>query len=94
MEHQGGEMEQLQCRDIEALVDDFVEGCLAPEVEFRVKLHLRCCERCRELVDDVSAIIEVARVLDSQALPSDVSRRLRAHLETEVGYLPRLRLVK
>jgi predicted anti-sigma-YlaC factor YlaD len=95
MESGISEMQHLQCQDIEALVDDYVEGELAPGLALRVKEHLCSCQSCRELVDDVSAIVEVARMLDSRrVVPSDVSRRLRAHLESEVGYTPRLRLVK
>ena len=86
----------LECVDIETLVDYYVDSELPAELLPKFQAHLMRCHSCRELVDDVLAIVDVARTLGNQALPSGVKDRLREHLKEQVNLKlpPKLYLVK
>ncbi len=87
----------LACADVENLVDSYVDEDLPDALKAKLQAHVLKCSECRELVDDVVTIVEVARTLSSQAMPSEVRERLREHLKREVGYeepRPKLFLVK
>lgn len=86
----------LECADVENLVDFYVDGDLPNELTPKFQGHLMKCKSCSELVDDVVAIVDVARTLSNRALPPGVKERLREHLKEEVDLkaAPKLYLVK
>ncbi len=86
----------FECTDIENLVDFYVDGELPPELAPKFQTHLMGCSACTELVDDVVAIVDVARTLSNRSLPAGVKERLREHLKQEVDLRPppKLYLVK
>ena len=86
----------FECPDIENLVDFYVDGDLPQELAPKFQSHLMKCSACSELVDDVVAIVDVARTLSSRSLPEGVKARLREHLKQEVDLRPpsKLYLIK
>jgi len=85
-------IESLECAHVEELVNAYVDGELPTALNSKFQAHLLKCPDCSEMIDDVVAIVEVARTLSSRALPSGISERLREHLAREVGFTPRPRL--
>jgi anti-sigma factor RsiW len=87
---------QFDCMDVENLVDFYVDGDLPSELQPKFQTHLMKCSSCKELVDDVVAIVDVARTLSNKSLPEGVKDRLREHLKQEVDLKPppKLYLVK
>ena len=106
MNSSSGEMEKefqrfmvssaFECSDVENLVDFYVDGELPQELTPKFQFHLSGCPNCSELVDDVVAIVDVARTLSNRSLPAGVKERLREHLKREVDLRPppKLYLVK
>lgn len=90
------EISEFCCSDVEELVDFYVDEELPNSLRPKIQAHLLKCSTCRELVDDVVTIVEVARTLSNQALPPGVRDRLREHLSKEVGLQqkPKLYIVK
>ena len=75
----------------------FSSSSTAPqELSPKFQTHLLKCSACSELVDDVMAIVDVARTLSNRSLPAGVKERLREHLKQEVDLRPppKLYLVK
>lgn len=76
---------QLSCADMENLVDSYADGDLPDILQGKFQSHISKCVSCQELVDDVVAIVEVARTLSNRPLPEGVKERLREHLDKQVG---------
>lgn len=88
------EQQILHCADIEELVDYHVDNELPQALEEHFNQHLARCENCRSLVFDITKLVEMARTLDSEPLPSGIGERLRARLNHEIenGAEPRSKL--
>ena len=86
----------FECVDIETLVDFYIDNELPEDLNPKFECHLVKCNSCKELVDDVSAIVDVARTLSNKSLPTGVKERLREHLKQEVDLRqpPKLYLIK
>ena len=72
-------------QDVEDLLDCYLDGELASGLVSRFEGHLHRCESCQELVEDCQTVIRLARELDREPIPADVSQRLRSALSEELG---------
>ncbi len=95
------ERHRIGCREVEELIDAYIDGEMAPQLVSRVDAHLGGCEPCRGMVEHCRAILDTAKTLASDPIPPAVSARLRAALRERVGYdspaprpRPKLTLVK
>jgi anti-sigma factor RsiW len=79
------EKETLQCSDISKLLIDYFDQDLAPTLQARVDAHISCCEKCQEMKAGYEQIINLARELDSEPLPSAVQNRLRQALNARLS---------
>lgn len=52
----GAELD-VSCREFVALVTDYLEGALPPQVEAAVAAHLALCPHCEEYLDEIRATI-------------------------------------
>ncbi len=50
--------------EIENLASDYLEGLLAPDEHAEVDAHLTDCAACRELLDEVSHVLEMCRAAE------------------------------
>ena len=75
----------MDCRDIEQLVDYYLEDEMGLEEKLLFEEHLTECTCCSELVLDYQQVIEVARKLGQSPIPRSVSLKLRRTLKDKVG---------
>jgi predicted anti-sigma-YlaC factor YlaD len=80
------ESASLSCSDVEELMDCYLDKEMVSALVSKFEEHLKTCESCRDLVYDCRHIIEVARDLDNEPIPKEVSLRLREALATRVGH--------
>ena len=78
----------LSCGDMEHLVDDYIDDVLPPALRERFEEHRAHCPICQSLVEDIQTIVQLARDLNREPLPSGIRERLRERLREEVGYDP------
>lgn len=76
-------MVDATCPDVDALIDDLLDGTIAPDARARVEHHLARCPACRALADDLLAIREQARQLPLVRPPDAVWHRLADRLASE-----------
>lgn len=79
---------ELNCQDIEDLVDDYVDQEIIPELKKRFEEHFEGCERCRSLVVDIQEMLRLAGSLSEEPVPLSVSQRLRKVLRARTGFDP------
>ena len=79
------EKSAIECADVEHLLGDLAEGDLMPSLETRVRDHICECDHCQESEKSYTWVIEKAKLLKPEPLPSDVSRRLRMALNERLG---------
>ena len=75
----------ISCSEVEALLDDYIDGEIDELTRARFEQHVQRCESCSSLVLDCRHIIAVAKSLADEPVPADVSHRLRKRLEEEMG---------
>src|SRR5579864_7491755 len=46
----------VRCSSCEPLLDRYVEGTLLPRTMAQVRTHVRDCDACRELLDELKAV--------------------------------------
>jgi len=81
------EKDKINCVDVEALLDDYVEHALTPTLKARLDTHICDCDECQDLLEGYRLTIELAAELgerDTQ-IPGDVQKRLRSALNERLG---------
>jgi hypothetical protein len=73
----------MTCDRCQSLVDDYVDGTLAPDDRTAVDAHLAACDACRALAADLAAIQRSARSLEPRVPPAHVWTKLAASLDGE-----------
>jgi anti-sigma factor RsiW len=71
----------LVCRDVTALVTDFVEGRLTRWDRVRFQLHLGLCRGCRAYVRQLRLTARSLGELPAPELPADVEAELLRRFE-------------
>lgn len=61
--------EELRCRELVALITEYLEGALSPTDRARFEQHLSRCETCERYLAEVRATLEVAGRLSEESLP-------------------------
>jgi len=80
------ESASLNCSDVEELMDCYLDREMVSALVSKFEQHLSVCESCRDLVYDCKHIIEVARDLENEPIPREVSLRLREALSQRLGH--------
>jgi len=73
----------MNCKELEPLLVDLVDGTLASEARARAEAHVETCADCRSILIDLRHIREEARRLPRVAPPPDGWARLNAALDAE-----------
>jgi predicted anti-sigma-YlaC factor YlaD len=76
---------EFDCREIEELSDDFIDGELPADTRLLVDHHLQHCNSCRELISDIQMVINSAKELAQKPIPSAVHNRFREALKKQLG---------
>ena len=66
----------LTCHEVVALVSDYLEGELAPDVERRVEEHLSLCDGCARYLDQMRETIRLTGMLTEAQIPDEQKREL------------------
>jgi anti-sigma factor RsiW len=70
----------MKCKELRALLDDFILGELDAEIEIQVNEHLAECDRCKRELDGHSRVLTVLkntrRFEPSAALTKQIKRRV------------------
>jgi len=73
----------LHCGEVRADLTEHLDGRLSGERALRIDEHLDGCDGCRQLADEVSAIVRALRELPDEPLDPEVEARLLAALGNE-----------
>lgn len=75
----------IECEDVVAHLDDYVEGDLGSTLKGRFDGHLFTCQNCDEVHRTYTLTVELATELRERPIPTDVQRRLREALNRRLG---------
>ena len=70
----------MQCKELLALLNDYVDGDLAQELEEAFREHLGGCSPCEVVVDNIRHTITVYKAGQPVELPAELRQKLRGVL--------------
>jgi anti-sigma factor RsiW len=76
------------CRDVIAILDEYLDGTLAPDVVTELERHLAVCEPCRAYLATYRKTRELGARAASVDMPEEMKTRLRALLAAHLGHGP------
>jgi len=81
------EKQTLECKDVEALFDSFIDDELNPTLKARIASHITTCEECAEFAASYKLVTELAKEIrpEPTTLPRDVKFRLHQTLNEKLG---------
>jgi anti-sigma factor RsiW len=68
----------LTCREVIALLTDYVEDALAAEERLRVEAHIATCDGCTTYLEQVRETIRLTGMLTEEQIPDEEKQRLLA----------------
>jgi len=77
----------VNCAGFEPLIALFIEGDLRNAERLRVETHIRGCDACRNLVDELRESLGVFKDLRQDAIQMSALVTVRRRVLDEVGYL-------
>ncbi len=66
----------LTCKELTALVTDYLEGRQSFLERMRFELHLGMCRHCRAYLRQMRATIETLGSLSEESIPPEMSKQL------------------
>lgn len=76
------EVAGLRCRDVLALLPDYVDGELSPDDVDRVSAHLRACDRCEKFGGEYGTLVATLR---TALRPRRIETAVRSRLAHRLG---------
>jgi anti-sigma factor RsiW len=73
---------------VESVINDYVDGALAPRERVDVERHLDSCPACRQLVADLQEITRAATTLEPHEPPARAWSRIVRAIALEAGRAP------
>jgi anti-sigma factor RsiW len=78
-----------RCDECVSLLVDYLEGDLPPERARALEIHLDLCPSCVAFVNTYKGTVNIARTLQPEDIPPELTHRLIEFLRTEKqGSLP------
>ena len=74
-------MENRRCTDVVALLVDFVERHLAPDVHAELEKHLAACPRCIAQLKTYESTVSLLRSIKEDDLPAELRCTLRSFVD-------------
>jgi len=71
-----GRPEDITCREIVEIVNDYVEGALTPDEREAVELHLNLCDGCTDYLEQLRLSIVLTGELSADGLSSELEEEL------------------
>ena len=78
----------MTCREAIAILDDYLESALTPDVLEKLEEHLRVCAPCRAYLATYERTAQLAAKANRVEMPPEVRRRLRDFLSGSGGSIP------
>jgi predicted anti-sigma-YlaC factor YlaD len=78
----------MTCREAIAILDDYLESALTPDVLEKLEEHLRVCAPCRAYLATYERTAQLAAKANRVEMPPEVERRLRDFLSGSGGSIP------
>jgi len=76
-------LDELTCDDLEANLDDFLEGKLPRTVVEAATRHVAECEQCRVTLDETEQVRDLGATHGRLTLAPDARRRILDRLDSE-----------
>jgi putative zinc finger protein len=73
-----------ECREVVALLTEYLEGGLSPEESRGLEAHLAGCDACSEFLKSLRTVRAAAKTPAAGTVPEDCRRALRAFLRSQV----------
>lgn len=73
---------ESKCRDIVALLADYLDGSLEPGAARSLRAHLEGCAPCIAFVNTYKGTVKAARQLKETDIPPELKERLLSFLRT------------
>ncbi len=73
----------ISCRDLVAMLCDYVSDELPPERRDQVDQHVTCCPSCAAYLQSYSLVVRLTRRLPAAPLPNGMAQRLAAALAAQ-----------
>ena len=68
--------EDITCREIVEIVNDYVEGVLSPTEREAVELHLNLCDGCTDYLEQLRLAIKLTGELPADRLSPELEQEL------------------
>ena len=68
--------EDISCREIVQIVNDYVEGVLPVDEREAVELHLNLCDGCTDYLQQLRLSIALTGEVPADAMPSELEEEL------------------
>lgn len=75
----------MTCREAIAVLDDYLDSTLTPDVLAKLEAHLRECAPCRAYLATYERTAQLAAKVNRVEMPPEVRRRLRDFLSGPDG---------
>jgi anti-sigma factor RsiW len=75
----------MTCRDLIDILDDYLDGALAPELVRDLERHLEECAPCRAYIATYRKTREVGAAAARVDMPEEMRARLRQFLADKLG---------
>ena len=82
----GSKGEPPTCRDVLALLTEYMDGSLSPAVAAGLTRHLEGCAACGRFLDSLKTTRTAVNRLRCDQVPEEVHERLRAFLRAPGGW--------
>lgn len=68
--------DEMSCRELVQVVNDYIEGMLSPADRKRFEQHLAICPGCQIYLDQMRKTISVVGRLSEESIPADAKKVL------------------
>ncbi len=68
--------DEMSCRELVQVVNDYIEGMLSPADRKRFEQHLAICPGCQIYLDQMRQTISVVGRLSEESIPADAKNVL------------------
>jgi anti-sigma factor RsiW len=86
MEHNAA-LDELSCRQIFALLSEYLDAELPPDLCEKLSGHIEGCAPCVEFVKSLRQSVSLCREYQPDALPAPLAEEVRAKLRQAYGSL-------
>jgi anti-sigma factor (TIGR02949 family) len=69
--------QELSCKEVVEIVNDYLEGAMSSHDRERFDLHLSICEGCSNYLEQMRETIRLTGMLSEEQVPAEQRERLR-----------------